>query len=70
MSLTKNSTPQAKNFFSSADEKTCLVFWAFYQVCSTDWTREIPVQSHVRFRVFFSKIPKADARRSVKNLFI
>jgi len=33
------------------------VFSAFYWVCSADRTREIPVQSHVRFSVFFSKIP-------------
>ena len=55
----KTSNPQAKNFFSSADWKTCRVFWDFYRVCIAYWTREIPAQSHVSLGVFFLKIPES-----------
>jgi len=55
----KNRTPQAKKFFSSADEKTCCVFWDIYWVCRAYWTGEIPAQSHVRLGFFFPKIPES-----------
>jgi len=66
MSLTKNLQPQPKIFFLSADEKTCRVFWRFDQVRSTYRLGEIPVQSHVRFGVFYRKSPKTAGRQSVK----
>jgi len=51
---------KGKNFFSSADEKTCRIFWDFYRVCRAYRTGEIPAQSHVRLGVvFFRKSPKA-----------
>jgi len=60
------ASPKAKNFFSSADRKTCHVFWDFYQVCRAYRTGEIPVQSHVRLGVFFRKYPNPSGRQSVK----
>jgi len=47
----KSSAPNQK-FFSSANYKTCRVFWAFYRVCSAYQTGEIPAQSHVRSSCF------------------
>jgi len=64
-SLTENPHPQANKFFSSADEKTCRVFWDFYQVCRAYRTGEIPTQSHVRLGVFFLKIP--ETKRTPKS---
>ena len=58
MSLTENLQPPTKQFFSSANYKTCRVFWAFDQVGSAYRTREIPAKSHMCFGVFFSKIPE------------
>ena len=58
-SLTKNPHTPSKKFFSSADWKTCRVFWDFYRVCTAYRTGEIPAQSHVRLGgVFFPKIPE------------
>jgi len=51
----KTCTPQAKNFFSSADWKTCRVFWHFNQVRNPNRSGDIPVKSHVRLGVFFPR---------------
>jgi len=66
MSLTKNPQPQPKIFYSSADQKTCRIFWNFDQVRNTDWMGEIPTQSHAHFGVFFRKSVKAAGCQSVK----
>ena len=57
----KSAHPTQKNF-PNASYKTCHVFWAFNRVNSTYQTGEIPLQSHVRFGVFFSKIPERSRR--------
>jgi len=57
-----------KNCFSSGSYKTCHVFWDFNRVGSTYRAREIPVQSHMCFRVFSLKTPKADGCQSVNRL--
>jgi len=62
---TRNS--QAKNFFSSADQKTSRVFWDFYRVCRAYRTGEIPAQSHMRLGIFFRKSPKAAGRQRVNK---
>jgi len=64
--LRKNHTPQAKIFFSSADYKTCWVFWDFYRVCRAYQTGEIPAQSHVHLGVFFEN-PRKQLDTKVLN---
>ena len=39
-------TPNQKMFFSSAEQKTCHVFWAFEQLCTAFGTRVILAQIH------------------------
>jgi len=51
----KTCTPQAKKFFSSANSKTCCVFWHFDQVRNPNKSGDIPTQSHVRSSCFFMK---------------
>ena len=48
----KNPQPQQKNFFSSANYKTCHVFWYFNQVRNPYRSGDIPAQSHVRSSCF------------------
>ena len=43
----KTRIPQPKNFFSSANYKTCRVFWHFDQVCNPYRSGDILTQSHV-----------------------
>jgi len=52
MSLTKNQHPPSKKIFSSANYKTCCVFWHFDQVRNPNRSRDIPTQSHVRSSCF------------------
>jgi len=60
MSLTKKPTHTPnKQIFSSVSCKTCLSFELT--------TREIPAQRHVRFSVFFSKIPETAGPQSVRG---
>jgi len=66
-SLTKNPQPPSKTFFSSADWKTCRVFWRFDQVRNLYKSGDIPAQSHVHLGVFFWKSPKAAGRQSVNS---
>jgi len=54
----KTHIPQAKKFFSSADEKTCHVFWRFDQVRDSYRSRNIPAQSHVRLGGLFFDDPQ------------
>jgi len=54
----KKHIPQSKKIFSSADWKTCRVFWDFYWVCRAYRTVEILAQSHVRLGVFFFENPR------------
>ena len=67
MSLTENLQPPTKQFFSSANYKTCRVFWAFDQVGSAYRTREIPAKSHMCFSVFFLKNPRNRPGTKVLN---
>jgi len=49
----KTRTPNQK-FFSSANYKTCCVFWRFEQVRNPYRSGDIPVQSHVQIGCFFA----------------
>jgi len=49
----KKPAPPTPNFFSSAQYKTCRIFWHFGQVRNVNQSRDIPAQSHVRFMLFF-----------------
>jgi len=66
-SLTKKPHPPIKKFFSSADKKTCRVFWCFDQVRTPYRSRDIPTQSHLRLGVFFSENPRKQPDAKVLN---
>ena len=51
-SLKKKTQLPSKKFFSSANYKTCRVFWRFDQVCNLYRSGDIPAQSHVRISCF------------------
>jgi len=51
-------TPNQKMFFSSAEQKTCHVFWAFEQLCTAFGTRVILAQIHVRSCCFWRENPR------------
>jgi len=52
----KIRTLQPINLFSSAEQKTCHVFWAFEQLCTAFGTRITLAQIHVRSCCFGAKI--------------
>ena len=58
MSLTKKTQPPSKNFFWSADYKTCRVFWCFDQVRNLYKSGDIPAKKHVRLGVVFFENPQ------------
>ena len=49
----KNPDPPTKKYFSSANYKTCCVFWHFDQVRNANRSGDIPAQSHTRSSCFF-----------------
>jgi len=48
----KKSAPPSKNFFSSANYKTCRLYFHFNQVCNANWSGDIPAQSMCNPAVF------------------
>ena len=62
MSLTKNAHSPSKNFFSSADYKSCCVFWRFDQVHNLYRSGDIPVRLG-----FFSENPRKQPDAKVLN---
>ena len=50
----KKPAPPKQKIFSSANYKTCCVFWHFDQGRNPYRSGEIPAQSHVRISCFFA----------------
>jgi len=67
-SLTKNPEPLTKNFFSSANYKTCRVFSVFEQISATFDARVMLVQSKVRSACFCTNCLIYTGGESVKAI--